>query len=146
MVADRGIAEDLAQEVFLQLYRKLGTIESATHLTFWLQRVTANRAIDRLRSRPPYETASLDELAPIGVTTERDPLLEQELRSSLLELAPAARAVMALRDQEDLDPTEIAAALDMSINTVKSHLKRSLAILRERLIGASGEPVEEVSR
>jgi RNA polymerase sigma-70 factor (ECF subfamily) len=151
MVSDHGIAEDLAQDVFLQLHRKLATIESAAHLTFWLRRVTANRAIDRLRSRPAFETASLDEVdlgeaAGASVAMEGDPLLQETLRRRMLELAPAARAVVVLRYQEDLDPTEIASALDMSINTVKSHLKRSLATLRRQMSDAAPAHVEEVSR
>ncbi|HNH23256.1 MAG TPA: sigma-70 family RNA polymerase sigma factor, partial [Ferruginibacter sp.] len=49
------------------------------------------------------------------------------------------RLVVTLRYQEDLDPTEIAAVLDMPINTVKSHLRRSLAILREEISRSFGE-------
>ena len=49
------------------------------------------------------------------------------------QLPAAPRAVLLLRYQEDLDPTEIARILSMSVNTVKSHLKRSLSLLRERL-------------
>jgi RNA polymerase sigma-70 factor (ECF subfamily) len=47
------------------------------------------------------------------------------------QLPPAPRAVVLLRYQEDLDPTEIAETLDMPLNTVKSHLRRSLEVLRE---------------
>jgi RNA polymerase sigma-70 factor (ECF subfamily) len=53
------------------------------------------------------------------------------------ELSPAARAVVVLRYQEDLDPVDIASTLDMSINTVKSHLKRSLTQLRARVQGTA---------
>ena len=49
MLGRRDAAEDLAQDVFLQLYRKLDSIESFEHLGFWLRRVAANLAIDRLR-------------------------------------------------------------------------------------------------
>jgi RNA polymerase sigma-70 factor (ECF subfamily) len=55
------------------------------------------------------------------------------LRSLVTELPPAARAVVLLRFQEDLDPVEIARTLRMPLNTVKSHLRRSLAQLRERM-------------
>jgi RNA polymerase sigma-70 factor (ECF subfamily) len=53
------------------------------------------------------------------------------------ELTPAARAVVVLRYQEDLDPVDIASTLDMPINTVKSHLKRSLTLLRTRVLGTA---------
>ena len=129
-------AEDIAQEVFMQLHAKLTSIETAEHLRFWLRRVTANRAIDQLRRSGLLEVTSLDgEAQHIGSEDPGDPLLERRLRSLLLHLNPAARAVMTLRYQEDLDPTEIAQTLDMPINTVKSHLKRSLELLRESLKG-----------
>jgi len=134
MLADRFQAEDLAQEVFLQLHRSIRSVESETHLAFWLRRVTVNRAIDRLRREPPLSQAALSEADGLAAEpSEIDPILERRLRALLRELAPAARAVVLLRYQEDLDPTEIARTLKMPLNTVKSHLKRSLAALRERL-------------
>ncbi len=134
MLSSREAAEDLAQEVFLQLHRNLVSIESDAHLAFWLRKVTANRAIDRLRRQRQIETTSLDAAAEIpAVLAAGDPLLLRHLQKLILELAPAARAVLLLRYQEDLDPVEIARTLDLPINTVKSHLKRSLAALRDRM-------------
>jgi RNA polymerase sigma-70 factor (ECF subfamily) len=138
MLSDRHKAEDLAQEVFLQLHRKLDSIESDAHLAFWLRKVTTNRAIDRLRQEPKYEAVQLEEGA--GLITEisdEDLLLQRRLGELVAQLPPAPRAVILLRYQEDLDPTEIARTLDMSINTVKSHLKRSLTTLRARVLGAT---------
>ena len=112
---------------------------------FWLRKVTTNRAIDRLRRAPPFEVVPIEEAASVASPGNADALLERELRRQLLELAPAARGVMLLRYQEDLDPTEIATALDMSINTVKSHLKRSLAVLRLKMGAPSDGRTEEVA-
>ena len=135
MLADRHAAEDLAQEVFLQLYRSLSTLSSEAHLGFWLRRVTMHRAIDRLRRTPRYESAAPEETeAAPGEAEDADPMLERRLRSLVRELSPDARAVVLLRYQEDLDPMEIARTLRMPVNTVKSHLKRSLAQLRERIV------------
>lgn len=134
MLSDRQKAEDLAQEVFLQLHRNLATLESGAHLAFWLRKVTMHRAIDRLRREPKLEAVPLE--AAEGVVAEEtntDPLLSRLLRTLVSELPAAPRAVLLLRYQEDLDPTEIARTLGMSINTVKSHLKRSVSLLRERL-------------
>lgn len=139
MLSDRHAAEDLAQEVFLQLYRNLAAVSSEAHLGFWLRRVTLHRAIDRLRRTPRFESAAPEELeAAAGEGAEADPLLERRLRGLVRELPPAARAVVLLRYQEDLDPAEIARTLKMPVNTVKSHLKRSLAQLRERLLEQAG--------
>lgn len=132
MLSDWQRAEDLAQEVFLQLHCNLSSLQSGTHLVFWLRRVTMNRAIDRLRREPPLEAAPLEQLlAPADECDQGDPLLLRRLRELVALLTPAARAVVVLRYQQDLDPVEIARTLNMSINTVKSHLKRSLASLRE---------------
>lgn len=134
MLADRHAAEDLAQEVFLQLYRNLSAVSSEAHLVFWLRKVTMHRAIDRLRRAPPLERAAPEEAAAAASEMEPgDPLLERRLRGLVMELPAAARAVVLLRFQEDLDPGEIARTLKMPLNTVKSHLRRSLAQLRERL-------------
>lgn len=139
MLSDRHEAEDLAQEVFLGLHRNLASVESAAHLEFWLRKVTLNRSIDRLRRRPRHDLSLEDAGVLISDATDSDPLLQRRLRALLAQLPPAPRAVVLLRYQEDLNPNEIARTLNMSINTVKSHLKRSLATLRERL-GASGHP------
>lgn len=138
MLSDRHRAEDLAQEVFLQLYRTLDNIESDTHLSFWLRKVAVNRAIDRMRQESRYDGEPLTEAAAIVEQVgEDDPLLQRRMAELVAQLPPAARAVVLLRYQEDLDPTDIASTLDMSINTVKSHLKRSLTLLRARMQGTA---------
>jgi RNA polymerase sigma-70 factor (ECF subfamily) len=129
----REESQELAQDVFLQLHRNLSRIESGRHLHYWLRRTVTHRAIDRLRmrAREPFDNVeSVPETE--GSFAHADPLLEKRLRDSVTELPPMARAVVLLRYQEDFDPAEIAKMLDMSINTVKSHLKRSLALLRFR--------------
>lgn len=131
MLGTRDLAEDLTQDVFMQLSANLAGIESNKHLGFWLRQVTSNRAIDHLRHRSRLQMFSLDEGAELFSTEDQsDPLLQRHLRALLAHLSPPARAVLLLRYQEDLDPIDIAQTLDMPINTVKSHLKRSLEVIR----------------
>lgn len=138
MLGDRHRAEDLAQEVFLQLYRSLDTLGSDAHLAFWLRKVAVNRAIDRIRQEARYDNEPLTEAASVvEETDDADPLLQRRMAELVSQLPPAARAVVVLRYQEDLDPVDIASTLDMPINTVKSHLKRSLTSLRARVLGAA---------
>ncbi|HEV7607014.1 MAG TPA: sigma-70 family RNA polymerase sigma factor [Steroidobacteraceae bacterium] len=145
MLNRRDQAEDLAQDVFLQLFRKLDSIESFDHLGFWLRRVAANLAIDWLRRLPYSATQPLEPGVDVAVEDpDSDPLMSRELARLLGELPPHPRAVMLLRYQEDRDVTEIAAALDMPVNTVKSHIKRSLTALRGRMIGAKLIDCEEM--
>ncbi len=133
MLGTKDLAEDLTQDVFMQLSGNLKSIESNQHLAFWLRKVTANRAIDAIRRRSRVVMTSLDEAEQLFSAEEgSDPLLQRHLRNLLQELTPQARAVLLLRFQEDLDPLDIARTLDMPINTVKSHLKRSLDSLREK--------------
>ena len=131
IVANRAAAEELAQDVFLQLYRHLASLESDAHVVHWLRRVVAHRAIDlaRQRARRPV-TALEDGPEPAVHSSPGDPWIAARLRTLVDSLPPHPRAVVTLRFQDDLDPTEIATVLDMPLNTVKSHLRRSLAILR----------------
>jgi RNA polymerase sigma-70 factor, ECF subfamily len=151
MLGTRDLAEDLAQDVFMQLNTHVRFIESAKHLLFWLRQVTANRAIDQLRKRSRIEMTSLEEDSlkeeeQIFSTVDGgDPLLERHLRVLISDLSPPARAVLLLRYQEDLDPIDIARTLDMPINTVKSHLRRSLDVLRQRTPGAEHSRCEDNS-
>jgi RNA polymerase sigma-70 factor (ECF subfamily) len=136
----RHDAEELLQDVFLQLHGSLAQISSDEHLRHWLLRAISHRCIDRLRHkgrRPklvPIEAlpAAFEPHAP---ERESDALANARVRELLLELAPDARAVMLLRFQEDLDLAEIATLLAIPLSTVKSHLRRSLDWLRAQLSG-----------
>ncbi len=131
-VGDPMLAEEIAQDVFLALHGSLARIESAAHLAAWLRRITSHRVIDTLRARRP--TRSLEEIRePHTRTIDADPLAERLVHRALARLAPRARLVVMLRYMDDLAPTEIAQTLDMSLNTVKSHLRRGLLVLRTRL-------------
>lgn len=131
--ADRDRSEEIAQEVFLQLYRNLGAIESPAHLLFWLRQVTARRCIDAMR-RARLRPVALEEVPEIrSHDRDADPLLERTLRRLVAELPDSQRLVVTLRYQEDLDPSEICRIAGMPVNTVKSHLHRALAALRKKL-------------
>ncbi len=136
---DRATAEDLAQEVFIHLYQNLASIESSDHLKFWLRKVTSHRCIDYARKRK-MQTVSVDDAPEPSVNFDfGDTLMTAALRRIVATLPEKPRLVVTLRYQEDLDPTEIAEVLGMPLNTVKSHLRRSLAILREKVTRCLGE-------
>ncbi len=136
----RSDAEELTQDVFVQLHRALGRISDPGHLQRWLLRTTTNRCLNRLRDqrrRPRLVAIESNPDAAEAAAPESgsDPLASSHLRQLLLELAPEARVVVLLRFQEDLGPAQIANLLGMSVNTVKSHLRRSLEWLRTQCIG-----------
>jgi RNA polymerase sigma-70 factor, ECF subfamily len=133
---DRALAEDLAQEVFLELYQSLDRIESSAHLTYWLRRVTANRCIDQGRKKIRLREQALEDAPEPSAPAQsqsNDPLLMERLRQSVASLPEKQRMVVILRFQEGLGPAEIAEVLEMPVNTVKSTLHRTLADLRKGL-------------
>lgn len=136
---DRALAEDAAQEVFLHLYQNLASIESPAHLKFWLRKVTSHRCIDYSRKQKMQMTSIDDAPEPMSMFDWPDAMMQTTLRRIVATLPEKPRLVVMLRYQEDLDPTEIAEILEMPLNTVKSHLRRSLAILREKVTRCLGE-------
>jgi RNA polymerase sigma-70 factor, ECF subfamily len=129
---DRSRAEETAQDVFLQLYRSLDGIQSDSHLLFWLRQVTTRRCIDQAR-RVKLRAVSLEDVELRAVEKHADPFLDRLLRESIDTLPEPQRAVLTLRYQEDLDPSEICRIVGMPVNTVKSHLHRALQALRRKL-------------
>jgi RNA polymerase sigma-70 factor, ECF subfamily len=132
---DRGQAEELAQDVFLQLHRHLGSIESPEHLVYWLRRTTCHRAIDAMRRRQRSPERAFEVMPePADGAAQADPMRDAALRKMVAALPEQQRLVVVLRYQEDMDPAEIAKILEMPVNTVKSYLQRGLAMLREKLV------------
>ena len=140
MLRSRPAAEDLAQEVFLELYRSLDRLESDAHVVSWLRRVAGHRCIDEIRRRNHRPEFGTDMLPETGHSPQpREVFVAERLQALVAGLPARARMVVVLRYQEEMEPTEIADTLGMPVNTVKSHLRRSITALRERLMGR-GQP------
>lgn len=130
---DRAAAEELAQDVFLQLYQNLGGLESPEHVVRWLRRVACHRAIDHARRRKLRPQIGLDQAPePASMPPVGDPMLSRRLRNLLASLPEKTRMILILRFQEDLEIEEIAKTLAIPAGTVKSRLQRGLANLREK--------------
>jgi RNA polymerase sigma-70 factor (ECF subfamily) len=134
MTGDRGLAEEIAQDVFLELDRHLGRIESADHARFWLRRVTMSRSADAMRRRRVRGVDLWVEMEENHGARREERLspLGSRLEGLLATLPEAQRAALVLRYQEDLTPEEIAATLEAPLATVKSQLQRGLKLLRAR--------------
>jgi RNA polymerase sigma-70 factor, ECF subfamily len=135
---DRSLAEDLAQDVFLHLHKNLKAIQSASHLVYWLRKVTGHRCIDQARRQKLRPRISLTEYLerapePAARFAASDPLLAGVLRRLIARLPERSRMIVILRFQEEMEPAEIAGMLDIPLGTVKSNLHRSLALLRGKL-------------
>ena len=130
---NRTIAEDIAQDAYLELFRNLGKLESDLHLTFWLRQTVTRKCIDwnrRLKHRrhQPIEDAP----EPRFEEQPRDPILADELARMVATLPGKMRLVVILRFQEDLKLAEIGEVLNMPVNTVKTTLRRALERLRPK--------------
>jgi len=135
---DRALAEEVAQDVFLQLHRALPSLTSEAHVGAWLRRITSHRCIDYARRR--RRDLALDDIPePASVPAPGDPLMARHLRRMVSSLPPKARIVVVLRYQEEMELEEIARVLGWRLNTVKSQLHRSLTMLRSKLGRAFGE-------
>ena len=134
MTGDRGLAEEVAQDVFMELDRHIARIESPQHAIFWLRRVTISRSTDALRRRRVRgmdQWVEIDESHGAREVERRSPLGDR-IEALLATLPEAQRAAIILRYQEDLTPEEIAATLASPVATVKSHLQRGLKLLRAK--------------
>jgi RNA polymerase sigma-70 factor (ECF subfamily) len=134
MTGDRGLAEEIAQDVFLELDRNLGKIESERHACWWLRRVTMSRATDALRRRRVRGMdlwVALDDQHGMAAEEKGSPL-GARLEYLMTTLPEAQRAALILRYQEDMLPEEIATLLDAPLATVKSNLQRGLKLLRAK--------------
>jgi RNA polymerase sigma-70 factor (ECF subfamily) len=136
VVGDYATAEEVAQDVFLELYRSGERLESEDHIRFWLRRTAKHRAIDAIRRKSNRPEADADEWMEQDYAAAPSPSLnvstEARLESLLRTLPDGLRAAIILRYQEDMLPDEIAAVLGQSAASVKSQLHRGLTLLRRK--------------
>ena len=130
---DRAVAEELAQDVFLELHRNWSSMQSPQHIVFWLRKVTSRRSIDVMRRRKTRAETSLEELAePTALERLHDSMLSSYLERVVSSLPEKQRIVIVLRYQEGMEPEEIAEMLEMNVSTVKSQIARALDLLRAK--------------
>jgi RNA polymerase sigma-70 factor (ECF subfamily) len=145
VLGDWAGAQDVTQDVFLQLGRRIGTWRGDAGLSSWIYRVTVNRAIDARRRELRRPAQRMDEAALEGVTARLGPRSEAPMealdrsqeaarvREALATLSPKLRAIAVLRYLEGLSYQELAEVLHCSIGTVKSRLNRAHAALAKVL-------------
>ncbi len=146
MVRNQAVAEELAQEVFLRVYRARNRYEPTAKFTTWLYRITTNLALNSLRDgkgekwQQSLDAAKEDrqalEVADLRRNREQE-LVEdtrlQEVRHAIASLPEKQRAAVLMHKYQELDYSQIANVLDCSVSAVKSLLFRAYETLRERL-------------
>jgi RNA polymerase sigma-70 factor (ECF subfamily) len=146
MVQNQAVAEELAQEVFLRVYRARATYEPTAKFTTWLFRIAMHLALNSMRDgRPEKLQESLDgesEDSAGRQVPDRNPTIEQELlyrvkldevRRAIAALPDKQRAAVLMHKYEEMEYTQIARVLNCSESAVKSLLFRAYETLRARL-------------
>ncbi len=148
MLNDRAEAEDLAQDVFVTVFKAIDSFRGDSSFSTWLFRIATNHCRNRLKyltRRHHNRQADIDETpetAIDGRLREMTPRPDRDLEGAQLarivadamgELDPDHREVLVLRDVEQLAYDEIAAILEVAEGTVKSRLFRARAALRQRI-------------
>ena len=146
MVQNHAVAEELAQEVFLRVYRSRGTYEPTAKFTTWLFRIATHLALnalrdgknERLQERLDDDTSEL----PVRQVSDRRPSVEQsmlyqakmnEIRRAITALPDKQRAAVLMHKYEEMEYSQIAKVLSCSESAVKSLLFRAYETLRARL-------------
>jgi len=135
ILGEYATAEEVAQDVFLELHRSGERLESADHTRFWLRRVTVHRATDALRSKARRPEAAAEEWMEekhIDAAPSSSVRMQARIEDLLRTIPEPLRIAIVLRYQEEMPPDEIALLLGQPVATVKSHLQRGLKLLRRK--------------
>jgi RNA polymerase sigma-70 factor, ECF subfamily len=145
MTQNASEAEDLAQEVFIQLFRKIGSFRGESAFTTWLHRLTVNQVLMHFRKRSvKLEQTTEEGETPVQIVrgTENPnhmPVVDKiALDKAIAELPPGYRTVFTLHDIEGHEHEEIAKMLGCSVGTSKSQLHKARMKLRALLRQQSG--------
>lgn len=140
MTGNSAEAEDLSQEVFVQVFRKLGAFRGESAFTTWLHRLTVNQVLmyfrkSRRRREHLTEDGELPDLTGNGRHEQMSfPILDRlALNEAIVKLPPGYRAVFVLHDVEGLQHFEIANLLGCSVGTSKSQLHKARMKMRRLL-------------
>ncbi len=134
VLGDTGAAEDILQEVFMQLWRNPGLFDSTRgNLGAWLAVISRNRAIDTLRKRRP-ESDVADVMVSVepdlAGETERARVMEK-IRGALGKMPPAQRSALEMAYFEGLTHTEISTKTGEPLGTIKTRIRAGLLALRK---------------
>jgi len=143
MTANTAAAEDLTQEAFLQLFRKIGTFRGESAFSTWLHRMAVNVVLMQLRKKglpvvPLDDTMDTEEEAPKKELGALDPSLagsidRLQLQRAVEDLPPGYRSIFVLHDVEGYEHNEIAEIVGCSVGNSKSQLHKARLKLRELL-------------
>jgi RNA polymerase sigma-70 factor (ECF subfamily) len=160
MLGNRAEAEDLAQEVFVQVFKAIGTFRGESKLSTWIYRIAINLCKNRAKYLRVRHTDDQDELeavaervpmgevkrANVAQVARPDEMLaghqaEEAVRQAILQIEPSFRQCLVLRDVEELSYEEIGEITGLPAGTVKSRIHRARLQLKEVVERMLGEKI-----
>jgi len=135
MLDDAGDAEDIAQEAFVKAYRSLATFRREASFRNWLCRIVTGLAIDHLRAHR-YERRQRENpvnLEPASPGPEETFVARDEINQALQNIPAPYRSALVLRHMEELSYQEMSAILKLPLGTIKTHLRRGRAALKNEI-------------
>lgn len=137
-VADPGLTEDLAQEVFVRLWNKRESLDITTNPTAYLRRMAVNEALAHLRKKTRFRPDELPLHLPGHLAAGADEQLgadelQGRIQAAVAKLPARCRLVFELSRYEELSNREIAEQLDLSVKTVENQMTKALKTLRVEL-------------
>jgi RNA polymerase sigma-70 factor (ECF subfamily) len=149
MVHNQAVAEEMAQEVFLRVYRSRETYRAEARFTTWLYRIATNLAVNHARDtknertaptvhldEPDYETGTMPDVADSTPTVEADMLRRERMnaiKQHVMALPERQRMAVLMHKYQEMDYKQIGSVLKLSESATKSLLFRAYQTLRERL-------------
>lgn len=138
LVGEHALAEDVTQEVFLIVYRKIRWLENPKLFRAWVYRIASREAFRHLKKERKWSEQFRDEeileKIPAGEIEEiYEPELIEKLPVLLTKISPASRAVLILHYLDEMSLSETAEILDVSLGTIKSRLAYGLTSLRKEI-------------
>jgi RNA polymerase sigma-70 factor (ECF subfamily) len=156
ILRDDSEAEDVMQQAYVNAYAHLRQFHGRAQFSTWLTRIAVNEALARARRRRTYECVDDDTLDVEAFMNSAEPStperqaevgeLRLALESAIDRLADGAREVFVLREVEGMSTAEVATALDVSEDAVKTRLSRARAAIRRDLMARTGSSAPDVFR
>jgi len=137
-VGERGVTEDLAQQVFIRFWEKRHQIEITASPGAYLHRMAVNEALAWLRSKKNQQPEEITPTTPFAPAADGEEVflqneLNEKIHAAINTLPPRCRAVFQLSRFEELSYQEIADRMEISVKTVEHQMGKALRVLREQL-------------
>ena len=134
-VGNTAIAEDILQDVFIQVINKIDSLDDKTKLSSWLYQICRNKIIDHYRTKK-ITTVSIDEfdMFDLDLPEQEKSGIENCIRILISELPANFNAILLESEIENITQKDIAENQNLSLPAVKSRLKRGRSLLKEKLL------------